>query len=220
MRLYLTFNNSRYIIPFNYQHYLTGAIHKWIGNNNKIHGKLSLHSFSWLQNVKAVRDKGIKLEMNSYFFISAFDTFLIQRILTGIIKDPTLFADIRVTDAQIVEQPVFSQKETFLAASPIFIKRRFDNQIRHITYDNPTCNEYLTETMQKKLHSAGLSSEGMKIALDTTSFSPRLKIVSYKEIKNRVNICPVTIEGAPEQIAFAWKVGVGNSTGIGYGALK
>ena len=28
------------------------------------------------------------------------------------------------------------------------------------------------------------------------------------------------LKGSPEQIAFAWDVGVGNSTGIGFGALK
>jgi CRISPR-associated endoribonuclease Cas6 len=220
MRLYLRLNQSNYTIPFNYQHYLTGALHKWIGANNEIHGKISLHTFSWLQNVKVVSNKGIKLDIDSYFFISAFDQALIQKILLGIIKDPTLFADIRVIDAQIVEEPVFSQKETFLAASPIFIKRRFDNQIRHITYNDPACSQYLTETMQEKLQSAGLSSEGLQIKFDTSSFSPRIKLVRYKEIENRVNICPVIIEGTPEQIGFAWKVGIGNSTGVGFGALK
>lgn len=221
MRLYLSLNSSRHIIPFNYQHYLTGAIHKWIGEKNDIHGKISLHCFSWLQNVKANGNKGINLTRDSYFFISAFDVGLIQKILLGIIKDPTLFADIRVTDAQIVEEPAFSQKkETFLAASPIFIKRRFDNKIVHITYEDPASSQYLTETIQKKLQSVGLPSEGIKIAFDTSSFSPRLKIVHYKEIENRVNVCPVTIEGTPEQIAFAWKIGIGNSTGIGFGALK
>jgi CRISPR/Cas system endoribonuclease Cas6 (RAMP superfamily) len=82
MRLYLRLNKSSCIIPFNYQHFLTGALHKWIGNNNDIHGKLSLYSFSWLQNLKAVRD-GLKLGMDPYFFISAFDAALIKKILKG-----------------------------------------------------------------------------------------------------------------------------------------
>jgi len=220
MRLYLGLNKSKHIIPFNYQHYLTGALHKWIGCNNNIHGKLSLYTFSWLQNINVVIDQGIRLGKDSYFFISAFDESLIKKILLGIIKDPTLFADIKVIDAQIVEPPDFSQKETFLVASPVFIKRRFDNQIKHITYDDPACNQYLTETIQKKLQFAGLSTEGVRIGFDTSKFSPRMKLVRYKEIENRVNICPVIIEGTPEQIAFAWNTGIGNSTGVGFGALK
>jgi CRISPR-associated endoribonuclease Cas6 len=220
MRLYLSLNSSRHLIPFNYQHFLTGAMHKWMGNNNDMHGKISLYTFSWFQNVKANGNKGINLTRDSYFFISAFDQALIQKILLGIIKDSTLFGDIRVTDAQIVEQPVFSQKETFLAASPIFIKRRFDDKISHITYDDPASSQYLTETTQKKLQLVGLPSEGIKIAFDTSSCPPRLKLVRYKEIENRVNFCPVIIEGTPEQIGFAWSVGIGNSTGIGFGSLK
>jgi CRISPR-associated endoribonuclease Cas6 len=214
MRLYLSLNSSRYIIPFNYQHLLTGAIHKWIGNKNDIHGKISLHSFSWLQNIKANGNKGISLTRDSYFFISAFDASLIKRILLGIIKDPNLFADISITDADIVEEPVFAQQQKFLAASPIFIKRRFDNKIFHIPFDDPASSQYLTETIQKKLRSVGLPSEGIRIAFDTSSYSPRLKLVRYKEIENRVNMCPVIIEGTPEQIAFAW------ATGRGFGALK
>jgi CRISPR/Cas system endoribonuclease Cas6 (RAMP superfamily) len=30
----------------------------------------------------------------------------------------------------------------------------------------------------------------------------------------------VIIKGTPEQLAFAWNVGLGNSTGIGFGALN
>ena len=179
-----------------------------------------MHCFSWLQNVKANGNKGINLTRDSYFFISAFDVTLIQKILLGIIKDSTLFADLRVTDAQIVEQPFFSQKEKFQFASPIFIKRRFDNKIHHIPFDDPASSQYLTETIQKKLNAVGLPSEGIRIAFDTSSFSARLKLIRYKEIENRVNMCPVTIEGTPDQIAFAWATGVGNSTGIGFGALK
>ena len=39
-------------------------------------------------------------------------------------------------------------------------------------------------------------------------------------IKNKASICPVIVKGTSEQIAFAWNVGVGNSTGIGFGALN
>ena len=34
-------------IPFNYQPKLVGTLHKWLGPND-IHGKLAMHSFSWL----------------------------------------------------------------------------------------------------------------------------------------------------------------------------
>ena len=66
MRIYLQLSNSKETIPFNYQSYLTGAIHKWIGTNNAVHGASSLYSFSWLQNIDTVRE-GLRTKPYSFF---------------------------------------------------------------------------------------------------------------------------------------------------------
>ena len=218
MRLYIKLTKNKEIIPFNYQPYLTGAIHKWIGEKNLVHDGLSLYSFSWLQNVDTNKN-GIIIKKGSYFFISAYDEVLLKSIIQGIIRDPQVYFGMSVYDIQITEEPKFSEKEKFLVASPVFIKRRFDNKIKHIIYDDPDSSKYMMETLQKKLAKAGLEKEGVKVEFDTLSF-PRVKLIRYKEVDNRVNICPIIIEGSPEQIAFAWNVGIGNSTGIGFGALK
>ncbi|HWK02095.1 MAG TPA: CRISPR-associated endoribonuclease Cas6 [Puia sp.] len=219
MRLYLKLTKNTETIPFNYQPFLTGAIHKWIGDDNSVHNKISLYSFSWLQNAKA-SNTGITLTKDSFFFISAFDESLIKKILKGILNDPAVCFGVKVFDIQIAEDPKFSNKENFWVASPIFIKRRLDNHEKHITYDDPRSNLFLTETLQKKLKVIGLPSEGVQIAFDRDYPTPQTKIIKYKEIGNRVNLCPVIIEGSSEQITFAWNVGIGNSTGIGFGALK
>lgn len=44
-------------------------------------------------------------------------------------------------------------------------------------------------------------------------------MVTYRGIGNRANMCPVIIDGRPETKAFAWEVGIGNSTGIGFGSI-
>ena len=218
MRLYLKVTRNNKPVSFNYQSYLTGAIHKWLGKNEH-HGALSLYSFSWFENV-TTRNAGIMLSNDSYFFISAFDEGLIKNILNGIIADPAVCFGSEVAEIQISDTPVFTSTERFFVASPVFIKRRFDNSEKHITYDDPNCNNYLTETLQKKLKAANLPFENIKVKFDPSYSSPKTKIIRYKEISNRANICPVIIEGTPEQIGFAWNVGIGNSTGIGFGALK
>lgn len=219
MRLYLKLSKNKEIIPFNYQHLLTGAIHKWIGEDNTEHGEVSLYSFSWLQNVKTSK-AGISLMSNSYFFISAYEEVLIKSILKGIMSDPTVCCGSKVYDVQIMETPSFGLKERFLLGSPVFIKRRLEENERHIIYTDEASGEYLTETMSKKLSLAGLAKEGLTILFDKDYVNPHTKLIDYKGIKNRANVCPVVIEGTPEQIAFAWNVGIGNSTGIGFGALK
>jgi CRISPR-associated endoribonuclease Cas6 len=220
MRLYLKLTRNKEIIPFNYQHFLTGAIHKWIGQNNSVHDELSLYSFSWFQNAEAKSNSGIKLTNSSYFFISAYDESLLKKLIKGIMDDPSLSFGVYITDIQIVKEPEFSSREVFPVASPVFIKRRFDDEEKHITYNDIQSSRYLTETLRKKLKAANLLTNNVRVSFDTNYSAPRTKIINYKEIRNRVNICPILIEGTPEQIAFAWNVGVGNSTGIGFGALK
>lgn len=220
MRLYLKLTETRELIPFNYQPYLTGTIHKWIGEQNDVHDSLSLYSFSWFQNVVVKNSKGVTITNDSYFFISAHEEALIKQILKGVMNDSSVCYGSYVSDVQIAATPSFFGRQTFFSASPVFIKRRIDNNDKHITYEHSSSALYLTETLKKKLQAANLPAEGVSVKFDETYMNPRTKIIRYNEIGNRVSICPVVIEGTTEQLQFAWNVGVGNSTGIGFGALK
>jgi len=190
-----------------------------MGNENIEHGNVSLYSFSWLQNVDTTK-KGIHLKQGSYFFISAYDEALIKTIVKGIIADSSVCFGSSVLAVDIEETPIFSSVQKFSIASPVFVRRLEGEEDNHITYDDERSEMYLTETMQRKLSLAGLSADGIKVSFDKSYTNPKTKIITYKGIKNRVNMCPIIIEGTPEQIAFARDVGVGNSTGIGFGALR
>lgn len=150
MRIYLKLTKNKKLIPFNYQSYLTGALHKWIGCENELHEGMSLYSFSWLQNVKT-NNSGIGTTHDSYFFISGYEDRLVKRIIKSIIDDPSVCFGMEVTDVEIAEVPNFTNKHSFVAASPVFIKRRLDNQIKHIIYSNPQSKNYLTETDRKSV---------------------------------------------------------------------
>jgi CRISPR/Cas system endoribonuclease Cas6 (RAMP superfamily) len=54
MRLHLYLSPNERPVPFDYQHYLTGAFHKWLGAND-LHDRLSLYSLSWLYEGRARR---------------------------------------------------------------------------------------------------------------------------------------------------------------------
>src|SRR5690606_27342416 len=122
MRLYIKLSKNTEIIPFNYQHLLTGVVNKWIGEENEIHGKSSQYSFSWLQNTVSNK-KGINLNRDAYFFISAYDADLTKRITKGILSFPETFCGSRVIDVQIKNAPEFSTEEKFFLNSPILIRQ-------------------------------------------------------------------------------------------------
>ena len=219
MRIYLQLTKNKELLPFNYQPFLTGALHKWMGRDNVEHGNVSLYSFSWLQNVDT-KEKGISLKRGSYFFVSAYDEALIKTTVKGIMADPSVCFGSSVSAVDVMADPLFAAVQRFSVASPVFIQRFEGDKNIHISFDDEKASDYLTETMQRKLTLAGLPADNVQVSFDRNYPNSRTKVVTYKGIGNRANICPIIVAGTPEQVAFAWNVGVGNSTGIGFGALK
>lgn len=219
MRIYLKLSDNHKVIPFNYQELLTGVIHKWIGPDNECHGQPGQLSFSWIQNTKSTT-KGINLEHGAYFFISSLQETLIKDIVRGVLQDPEMFCGVWVTDVKMENPPKFSHVQKFLMASPVLIKVKEDSSIRHVTIEDEDFEEKLTISFKNKLEKAGVSSHGASIQLDPDSSFRTTKLIVYKGVKNRASLAPIIITGNKEQIEYAWSTGIGNSTGIGFGALK
>ena len=121
MRIYLKSSKNRELTPFNYQSFLTGALHKWMGKENVEHGNVSHYSFSWRQNIDTT-EKGINLKNGSYFFISAYDDALIKTILKGIMADSSAFFGSSVLAVDMKETPIFPEVQRFNVASPVLIR--------------------------------------------------------------------------------------------------
>ncbi|MFP4557487.1 MAG: CRISPR-associated endoribonuclease Cas6 [Bacteroidales bacterium] len=218
MRLHLKIQSNGQVVPFNHQHKLVGTIHKWLGLNNQ-HGKVSLFSFSWLTGGKKHQD-GLLFQNGSSFFFSAFDTDVIKKMISGIQKDPSLFNGLFVAEIIIQEDPNLSETVNFQVASPILIKRRVGDRIDHILYDDPKAGEYLKETLQTRMKEVGLVDDSLEIHFDSSSPYAKRKNLVYNNVNNICSWCPVVITAKPETKLFAWNVGLGNSTGIGLGALR
>jgi CRISPR-associated endoribonuclease Cas6 len=218
MRLHFKIPTSNKTIPFVHQHLLTGTIHKWIGYNHE-HGEISLYTFSQLEMGKETKN-GLLFEHGTSFFFSSYNIGLIKKIIKGIQTNPTMFHDLTVSEIFIQEDPDLTNRELFMAASPIFIKRKNGEKTDHITYTDHRANACLTETLQTKMKDAGLEDETLEISFDANYPKAGTKLITYNGIKNRANWCPVIIKGKPETKLFAWNVGLGNSTGIGFGAIK
>ena len=218
MRIHLKIKTSNQIVPFNHQHLLTGVVHKWLCWNQE-HGALSLYSFSRLEAGRKAKD-GLLFESGSSFFFSTWDENQAKQMIEGIQKDPEMFNGMQVTEVIMQPTPDLSEKELFYPASPVFIKRHDENRTEHIIYDDPRANQFLKETLENKMKKAGLTDETLDIRFDLSYHRAGTKLVTYKNIKNRANWCPVIIKGKPETKAFAWEVGLGNSTGVGFGAVK
>ena len=218
MRIYLKTTPNKESVYFNYQPLLTGVLHKWLGEND-VHGELALHSFSWLQGSKKVNDS-LEFKHGATFFISFYDVTNIRQILKNIQVEPELFHGMIVRDITIGEDPDFSDKEYFRLGSPVFVRRSVEGKDIHYSYEDVNVGRLMEETLRNKMRKAGLpDDETLQIEFDLQYIGKKIKMVNYRSISNKTNWCPLIIKGKPETKLFAWNVGIGNSTGIGFGSI-
>jgi CRISPR-associated endoribonuclease Cas6 len=218
MRIHLTTTKNQSIVPYDNIPVLVGRLHKWLGKN-EWHSEVSLYSFSWLRGGER-GNNCLYFPRGAEWFISAHDTALIKKLVQGIQDDPEINYGLRVKSITIQETPSFNEIHSFTVASPVLIKRKEGQKVKHFLFSDHQANKLMTETLITKLKKAGLNPDGVQVSFNKDYPFPKTKLVNYNGIGNKTSVCPITIQGTPQQIAFAWNVGIGNSTGIGFGALN
>lgn len=220
MRINIKTSPNTSIVPYDHLKVLVGTIHKWIGAENDLHGHLAMHSFSWLQGARK-GNGGLLFERGASFFISAYDEALIKKIMNGVLDEPEMFCGMKVNEIKLQYTPLFEEEQQYFSvASPVLIKRKIGERVKHCLFSDPEANESLTQSMRKKMERSGVNASGMSIAFDKEYTAAHSKLVNYRGVMNKASVCPVLVSGNQEQIGFIWDVGVGNSTGIGFGALN
>jgi len=221
MRLHLTLTPNTKPVPFNYQHQLTGALHKWLGEND-LHDKISLYSFSWLRGKAERVNDGLNFPNGARWFISFWESKYGSDLIQGIVDQPNVINGMKVDEVRVAKTPSFNNEQRFKVASPVLVRKNVGAETRkHLTCKDDDVDEFLSRTLNRKLSEAGLgnSFEPLKITFDKTYPNPKTKLVNLKGTQLRANFCPVILKGDPKAIEFAWTVGVGELTGSGFGAL-
>lgn len=220
MRLCLRLTPSDQVVPFDHLPVLAGTLHHWLGPNEE-HGGLSLYSFSWLIGGRMVRD-GLIFRNGATWHISALDSEFLRRNIEGIFNDPIIRWGMQVREVVLEGPPQIEEGQAyFLLTSPVLIKKsREDGGIRHVLWDDPESDALMTQTMHHKMKVAGVESEGFSLRFDREYPKAKTQKVNYKGIDNRCSYCPVIATGTADQLTFAWTVGLGHSTGVGFGGVK
>lgn len=226
MRIYLNLSPNTELVPFNYQQSLVGAFHKWLGEN-ELHDDISLYSLSWLDHLGNPRYKtnkaktGLAFPHGAEMFISSVLPDLHKKSIDGIFKDQEINWGMKVQEVRMKPTPDFGTRHRFTAQSPILIQRTPEEK-KHQQYffhNDEMSNKYLTETLNRKMAKVGLTARAT-VSFDKSYNNPYVKMTKYRNINIKGSMCPVIVEGDPKAVQFAWEVGVGNSTGIGFGALR
>jgi CRISPR-associated endoribonuclease Cas6 len=219
MRIYLHLSPNRELVPFNYQQSLVGAFHRWLGEN-ELHDEISLYSLSWLQGAVAKKE-GLDFPHGATFCISSPMKTLHQKVITGIFEGQHIRWGMKVHEVNMRVTPDFGSSQRFVVQSPVLVKRyiKEEERMRYFYPQDPESSSLLTATMKSKLAKAEMPTD-ISVAFDTSFPRPKMKKIVFNKIDIKATFCPVIVEGDPRAVQFAWEVGVGNSTGIGFGCLQ
>ncbi len=223
MRLNLRLTGNIDPVPFDHLHQLTGALHKWLGEQNPEHDQVSLYSFSWLGGGKPLSKDTLTFPRGATWFLSFHDPQATRRVLDGILRDPEIAYGMRVFEVQEQAVPHFSGCYRFKVAGPVLARARREGGGRdYLLWDDPRADEALTRVLRHKLEIAGFTDEHLdaSVQFDQTYQGARTKLVTIKGISHKASLCPVVVTGTPDAVRFAWEVGVGELTGSGFGALR
>lgn len=226
MRLNLTLSPNTEPVPFDHLHRLTGTLHRWLGPDNSLHDGPSLYSVGWLEGGQG--DGGaLSFPDGARWRLSFWEDGAAKSLLDGILQDPSVFAGMRVTEAQQQDTPAFSGGYRFDVDAPVLARRRREDGSReYLLFSDERADEALTRTIQAKMKAAGLGVDApdVQVRFDRGCDDAHTKLSTIEkdghEIHHRGSVCPVIVEGPPEAARFAWNVGVGELTGSGFGALK
>ncbi|SMO75042.1 CRISPR-associated endoribonuclease Cas6 [Fodinibius sediminis] len=223
MRLHLRLTPNTKPIPFNYQHKLTGTLHKWLGQND-LHDKISLYSFSWLRGDVDMVNNGLNFPNGANWFIKSWNNEVVQKLKEGLKNNPSMAFGMKVYKQSTKPTPNFGSVFRFEVDSPVLTRmNRDDNSRKHLTFEDEKADSSLTRTLRSKLREAGFSNGDREVIVgfDRSYQNAHTKLIEIKDgIKLKTSICPVIVAGTPKAVQFAWNVGVGEMTGSGFGCLK
>ena len=136
MRLHFFLSPNSRPVPFDYQHYLTGAFHKWLGAND-LHDGLSLYSLSWLYEGRA-RGEALEFPRGAHWFLSVHDESLAEPLVNSALRNPELCCGMHVVRIEQQATPTSARASPSKLAAPSSHARRRTGKAASATTSTPT----------------------------------------------------------------------------------
>lgn len=220
MRLHLNLTPNKEPVPFNYQESLSEIFANWLRIAD-LENKFNFYSLSWLQKSKAINGS-LQFPSGTEWFISFYDYRFSKKLVRVILDKPEIFYGMSVCGLEQKITPHFDSPQVFRVGSPVLAQENDDETGgTHFIYSEPKANEILTETLRYKMRRVGYSGKHTKVTVefDKSYQFAKTKMVKINNLRKRGSVCPVIVKGTPQAVRFAWNVGVGHETEIGFGSL-
>lgn len=211
---------------------------EWLKENGKkYHEEFSTYNHSGIIGGHLNTDFGNQIVFNSNGLaeikISSLNQDFLFDVLLGISKNPIVEAGnffFDIIDVQKIEFTPSSEEMKFFTISPIFIqsKERVDGKRKHYTFkdDLDFTSKSMVNTLKNRIDKLGLkiNTDNLEIVFDSSYEKAKIRNTYYEKdahvIKIQGSLCPIIVRGSKEAIQAAYYLGVGQSTGAGFGCLE
>lgn len=216
----ITLNFSPTMVPFEEptQNYVNGMIHSILGKNNPYHNAFSNYSVSFLRGGK-LTPKGLIYPDGGKVYISSPDDAFIDTILINIIHSKNVkLRDMRLNSYDVSDIKINKKYDIIETLSPILLKKGEDR----ITFNDDTFITLLQQQCVAKLSKNGLTQNDLKgFTIKPFHFeNAKIKLPKIKNVVNPSSHVMLVIEGTTKARKMIYEMGLGNSTGCGFGAVK
>lgn len=229
MKLKIEFSKNTEPVPFTYVSNLNGYLHKILGNDNHYHDDISLYSTSFLHGGKMNSDKkSLNFYRGATWFVSSPNKEFIMDFITNIYNHPEFAFGMELQGVEIVKGEIVEEGGyyTIQTKSPVLLKQRDFETRKNIyyTYEDEinTTSELMKHIILKKAEKANVSigENDFELFFDHNYPKKKTRWITVKSVNNKTSVCPVVIKTNKKEVAdFIYDVGVGHSTGSGFGFL-
>jgi CRISPR-associated endoribonuclease Cas6 len=229
MKFKIEFSKNTEPVPFTYISNLNGYLHKILGENNDYHDELSLYSTSFLHGGKLSSNKKYyEFKNGATWYISSPDKKFITDFIASVYQHQNFAFGMELLSVELIENDLINEGEyyMFYTKSPILLKYKEFGSKRNIylTYNDNALktsvfmkNIIIKKALKMKLN---ITKDDFNIAFNTNYENKKTRWIKVKSISNLTSVCPIYVQTNKKEIAdFIYNVGVGHSTGSGFGFL-
>lgn len=230
MRIKVKFKANETPIESVMNSHINGFVNKVLGENNKWHGKFSPYSVSGMYGGVLYDDKSFQYPNGGYFIVASSNAEFIGDFLKGLLS---LDDDSKVLSMPFDGFEPYDIKPmsdySIITLENVYLQKKEKNHKKEVyTFEN--CDDYLDKLLEnsvKKLIKEGISERAAK----SIKFSPHhpekwnVKYCKYKmkdnhPLINKVSNIKLYVTGNKKARKMLFDMGVGNSTGFGFGFAR
>lgn len=233
----VNFEKTDRVLPYDTQHTLNGVFYKILNNPQKYHDAFSYYSASGIQGAMAdPKQGGIMFPDHPYFIVASpdkrhingkweFNEFLkdfVEGLMNSINNPEVNFFGLKVMTFEtprinVVDSLARPRFDLIRTRTPILLKK----ENWKIAYnDNPEeWVSILTENTKKKLAHEGIEDPTFAIKVEQPQ-RMKSRNVTVGNVRNHCTSGILTVYGKPETRAFLYTMGLGYSTGSGFGSVE